>query len=192
MLHNKMKELLEIRDKLKSKKPKFIRQLGGKLKNLSLNWRAPKGMHSKLRRKRRGKQNQPSIGYSSPRLVRGLHKTGLIPLIVSNKDQLNEVKSNMGAIISSRVGKRKKLSILEEAKKNKITVLNIKDLDKYITKLNDEFEKRVENKTRKIKQKEESKKEILEKTKEEKKELTQEEKEKIEKEEKRKILEARE
>src|SRR3989344_9210690 len=107
-----MKELLRTRKVLKSKKPKFIRQQGHGLKNLSKVWRAPKGMHSKLRKKLRGKLKSPSIGYSSPRLVRGLTPSGLRPILVHTESQLANLEKNEGVIIARKVGKRKRINII--------------------------------------------------------------------------------
>ena len=65
-------ELLKLREEIKENKPDFIRQEYPARKNLKKTWRKPKGIHSKMRKKKLGKRKQPSVGYKSPRLVRGL------------------------------------------------------------------------------------------------------------------------
>ena len=51
-MKNKMaetKKLLELRKKIKGKKPNFIRQDAHKHKRLARKWRKPKGIQSKMR-----------------------------------------------------------------------------------------------------------------------------------------------
>ena len=81
--------LLEIRRRIKSRKPEFIRQDYHKKPGLKRKWRKPKGLHSKLRLNKRGKYKKVSKGYRSPWQVRGLHKTGLEERIVNNIKQLD-------------------------------------------------------------------------------------------------------
>jgi len=114
-----MDTLLKIREQVKSRKPQFVKQSGRNLKKLSKSWRAPKGMHSKLRRKLRGHLKQPSVGYSSPKLIRGYSPSGLKPILITNENQLDNLKSEDGIIISRRLGKRKKLPILKKIQEKK-------------------------------------------------------------------------
>ena len=79
-----MKELLEIRNKMKAKKPTFLKQDANRLTRLKKQWRQPKGQHSKIRKKLRSYRKQPSMGYSSPKEVRGLTREGH-KLIIINK-----------------------------------------------------------------------------------------------------------
>jgi len=186
-----MADLLELRKELKSKKPKFVRQQGHGLKKLSKSWRAPKGMHSKLRKKLRGHLKQPSRGYSSPKAVRGFSSNGFKPVVLTNENQIDTLEKNEGIIISKRLGERKRLQIFKKIKEKNLTVLNIKDIDSYISKIEGKIKKRKEKKSEKKKKKEASTKKSIEKAKQkEKKEETPEEKEKKAKEEKRKILES--
>ena len=185
-----MKNLLQIRQQIKRKKPDFIRQKGKFLKKLGAVWRAPKGMHSKLRMKHRGHISHPSMGYSSPREVRGLSPTGLRPILITNESQLSGITQNDGLIISKRLGERKRISILKKTKERNIKILNIHDVDAYIATRQKEMTEKKEQK-KKEQQKKESAKKVLEEKSAEKKEETKEEKEKKDKEEKRKVLESR-
>lgn len=109
----------------KSNKPKFKRQEQSRYKKLEDKWRKPKGMHSKLRKRKRGKGFRPSIGYGNPESIKGLHPSGFRELHVSNPNDLDAVDKKTHAVrVSSTVGKRKKTEILKKAKKMKITVLN--------------------------------------------------------------------
>ena len=184
------KELLEMRNELKKKKPEFIRQDYQKTLRLKRHWRHPEGMHSKMRLKLRGNRRQPSIGFSSPSAVKNLTPLGYKIIIVHSVSQL--AKINEPITIASDVGMKKRIEIAKKAKEKKLLVLNIKDLDKFIADAEAELKQRKESKKSKLSKKEKLKQERIKKAEEKeaaKKEETPEEKEKREKEEKRKILE---
>ena len=187
----KMNNQLEYRNKLKAKKPNFIRQQGISLNNLSENWRVPKGMHSKLRKRLRGKIKRPSIGYSSPKSVRNLHPSGLKPVLVFNEKQLKNLTENDGILLPRTLGKNNRLKLLNKIKESKLLVLNLKDIDNYIGMVGEEMEQRKKKRSDIKMKKEESKKKVIEKKKKEEKTETPEEKEKEEKETKRKVLESK-
>lgn len=175
----------------KNKKPNFARQQSKIFKKLKTGkWRAPKGMHSKLRRKRKGKGLLPSIGYSSPRKFKGLSKEGLIQVNVSNSSQLVSLTKKHGVILSRYLGTRKRLALLEKIKAMGLRVINISNIDAYKNKIETERKMKAEIKNKKDEKKKISKEESIKKAQEkEPKEETQEEKEKRQKEEKRKVLE---
>jgi len=175
----------------KKKKPKFIRQQARILKKLSRKgWRAPKGMHSKLRKKKKGKGPFPSLGYASPKELKGLTKKGLIPILVSEASQLKNLTNKHGLIVLRALGTKKKLDLLKKIKEAKLHVLNIKNIDEYINQIEEKIKLNKEAKQKTQEKKKKSKEEALKKAEAEKsKEETPEEKEKREKEEKRKVLE---
>lgn len=182
-------ELLKLREEIKEGKPDFIRQEYPARKNLKKTWRKPKGIHSKMRKKKLGKRKQPSVGYKSPRLVRGLSKEGLIPILIQSLNDLVKVTKNHIIILSRTVGNKKRIEILKKIKEKGFKIQNIKNIDEKIKSLTEEFEKRRKDKKEKLKVKEkETKKE--EKPKDQKEE-TDEEKKKREQEEKRKVLEGK-
>ncbi|USS40862.1 50S ribosomal protein L32e [Thermococcus aggregans] len=119
--------LLRIRARLKKKKPKFLRQEWWrfpKFKN-DPKWRRPKGTDSKMRLKLKGKARSPSIGWSSPKAVRGLHPSGYEEVLVHNVKELEAIDpTRQAARIARTVGKRKRLMIIERAKELGIKVLN--------------------------------------------------------------------
>jgi len=182
-----MKDLLELRKKLKDKKPDFLRQDGHKLNRLKKKWRRPKGRHSKMRLKFRGYRKSPGVGYSSPKEVRGLNKDGLKEVVVSNLKELENVEDKCIAVIGRGVGLKKKIVLLKKIKELKIKC-TIKDIDGFIKKVDEEIEERKKLSKKKIESKEKSKAEALKK-KEKKERESKEEKEKKEKEEKRSVLE---
>ncbi len=188
-----MKELLEIRRKLKKKKPTFLRQDAHRVKKLKKKWRQPKGIHSKMRYKLRSYRKQPSIGYSSPREVRGLDSKGRREIKIENVRDLDKVKVNEVIVIGATVGTKKKIEILRKAQEKKLNVKNVKDIEGFIKSVEEKLKKKKEDSKEKEEEKKKSKEEALKKAEEKKKEeekKTEEEKEK-EKDEKEK-KEARE
>ena len=116
------KELIK---RLKKRKPSFKRQNWKHYKRIVQSWRAPRGIHDKLQRKLGGKGNLPSIGYGTPKIIKGLHPSGFEELIVSNTNHLSEIDRETQAIkISSNVGKKKRIQIINKANELGIKVLN--------------------------------------------------------------------
>lgn len=120
--------LLKLRSEKKKHKPKFVRRNYIKLK-LKDKWRKPRGLHNKLRLKRKGHIKNPSTGYRSPKLVRYLDRNGLSPVIVSNINEISKLDSTKNSLIfNSTSGIRSRLKMLDKAQEMKFTVLNFKDI----------------------------------------------------------------
>ncbi len=194
-------QLLELRNKLKRKKPDFIRTDAHKKKRLEENWRRPRGRHNKIRLCKKGHRKKPSQGYRSPKAVRGLDRSGLKPIIVKNVNDLVRLdKKKDGAVISGNVGKKKRIEIAKKGIELGIAFLNFNP-KKFLEKIEQEKKVKKEEKAKEKEKKEIKKKvEVKEKTEEvvEKKVGKEEEKkeEKAEKkkedEEKRKVEEKEE
>ncbi|MFW5977507.1 MAG: eL32 family ribosomal protein, partial [Candidatus Nanoarchaeia archaeon] len=122
-----MKKLLEVRRKLKAKKPSFIRHDAHKKKRISsTSWRRPKGRQNKMRLAMKGYARSRSTGFSSPQKVSGLSSEGLVQrLVVTKKDFENLDAKTDGIIFSKTVGAKKKLELIEYAQKNNFTILNL-------------------------------------------------------------------
>lgn len=106
------------------RKPKFLRQ-GQYLKRVGEKWRKPRGIHSKLRQKKKGKGSLPNVGYMAPKNLRGLHPSGYRERLVENVNYLSLIDPKKEAVrISSKVGERKRKEIINKAKKLKLKVLN--------------------------------------------------------------------
>ncbi len=129
--------LLSTRNKRKSKKPEFERTDVNIFKQFKGKWRKPKGIHNKLRRGFRGHKQIPSIGFSSPNAVKGLTRSGFIPVNVANVNDLQNIKTDCVAIINHSVGMKKRVQILTKAKELKIKVLGVKDIDAFLTKISE-------------------------------------------------------
>jgi large subunit ribosomal protein L32e len=106
-------------------KPKFARWLSQSYGRLSDSWRHPRGRHSKVRRREKGKVAMPFIGWGAKRSERGLHPSGFMETMVSSVSDLGKIDAKANAArISSTVGKRKRAEILKKASELKIKVLN--------------------------------------------------------------------
>lgn len=123
---NMNETLLKIRAEMKKKRPSFVRSEGNSKNTRKTNdsWRKPKGRDNKLRRRVNG-EGVVSKGYSVPPAVRGLHACGLKDVVVSNINDIQKLNSKTDAArISATVGIKKKITLLAEAAKHKIKVLN--------------------------------------------------------------------
>jgi large subunit ribosomal protein L32e len=209
---NNIKELLEKRKQVKKTKPSFYRKDKYKKSRIGKSWRKPRGLDNKQRLGKKGPAIKISNGYRAPKAVRGMHKSGLLPVVVCNVGQLNPLTKEQGVIVSANVGDRKRIEIINEAKKKGLTILNLdgdKTLARIQTNLNErkqmkaklveeekEKKKSIEEKVKKEEQKkekkEEKKPESTEATKKDEGELSEEERKKQEKEEKDKLLTKRE
>ncbi len=106
------------------KKKKFIRV--GVKPNRMYRWRRPRGIDNKQRLKLKSRPPMPEIGYRKPRSVRGLHPSGLKPVIVYNPKMLENIdKDKVIVIVGRTVGKRKRLEINRKALELGIKIANI-------------------------------------------------------------------
>jgi large subunit ribosomal protein L32e len=122
----KVSKLLSLRKKKNARKPPFRRQDNTRYARLDGGeWRKPRGRHSKLRKGLKERGKVPSVGYGSPKAVRGLSANGKNPVHVSSVKDLKglDPKADI-AVIRSMVGKKKRLEIAAEAEKQKIEVAN--------------------------------------------------------------------
>lgn len=125
MVFMMIKKLIELKNKLKAKKPTFLRHDLHKKKRLSVVWRRPKGHHNKMRLHRKGYAKGRSTGYGSPALVRGLTREGLMPQIIFTKKDFTDLNKEVdGIIISRTVGLRKTKELVAYAEENGFKVLN--------------------------------------------------------------------
>lgn len=177
-----LKTALELRKRIKGKKPVFLKQDAHKKVRLRKNWRQPRGRHSKMRLKLRGHRKQPSVGYSSPKIVKGLNPQGLKEVRVYNLEDLKNVGKTEGIIIGRTVGLRKKLKLLKKIKEKKdLKLLNVKDIENFIKEIEEKFLAKKKESKEKEEEKKKSKEEAIKKAEERKKkeeEKTEEEKKK--------------
>lgn len=183
-------KLLELRTRLKKKKPDFIRQDAHKIKRIGKSWRKPRGKDSKVGHNLKGYRRGVKSGWGSPRDVKGLHRSGLKMRLICTEKEISSVDpKSEGIIISSKLGLRKRIKVVEEAIKRNIKVLNLRDAQKFLddTKKKISVEKEEREKAKKEKEKKKKEEKPKKKTIEEKIESEDERKER-EKKEKDKVL----
>lgn len=116
---------LKKRQLSKHKKPKFKRQESWRYKRVKENWRKPRGIDSKMRKKVKGWPPSPEAGYRSPKKIRGLHPSGYVEVRVQTVEALNGLDPKTQAIrIARTVGGKKRVEILALADERGIHVLN--------------------------------------------------------------------
>jgi large subunit ribosomal protein L32e len=118
-------QALELRARLKSKKPRFKRQESWRYKRVSEIWRKPNGIDSKMRIRKKGWPKLVEVGYRGPKKARNIHPSGYEDILVRNVDDLAQVNSETQAIrIAHTVGMKKRAEILSRASERHIHVLN--------------------------------------------------------------------
>jgi large subunit ribosomal protein L32e len=116
---------LALRQRHKSKKPKFRRQESWRYKRVSEVWRKPDGIDSTMRKKMKGWPKSAQIGYRGPKVARGLHPSGYAEVLVRTVDDLNKVDPKTQAIrIAHTVGMKKRAEISVRADERGVHVLN--------------------------------------------------------------------
>ncbi|HHV25395.1 MAG TPA: 50S ribosomal protein L32e [Methanosarcina sp.] len=122
---SEFRRLFNVRRVQKGKKPQFKRAACHKFKRLDSNWRRPRGLQGKQRKKYVSKGALAQAGYGSPVAVKGLHPSGYSDVLISSAAELELVDASYEAIrIASTVGARKRAIILIKAEELGIKVLN--------------------------------------------------------------------
>ncbi|MFC2162936.1 eL32 family ribosomal protein [Candidatus Altiarchaeota archaeon] len=104
--------------------PRFRRQELGKLARLDDKWRSCRGTDSKKAEGKRGRGKSPKIGYKKKKGMTDAVK-GFKPVWVDNPGKLTGIDPKTEAvIINANVGRRKRNQIIDQANKQKITILN--------------------------------------------------------------------
>jgi large subunit ribosomal protein L32e len=111
------------------KRKKFLRQNWFRHPRLGKKWRRPRGKQSKMRRKFAGKPPVPSVGYKKSEELRGL-VSGFKPVVISNVEDLQKIKSGQAAILASGLGAKRKLELEAAAKAAGIRILNLSALSR--------------------------------------------------------------
>ncbi|MBN2154718.1 MAG: 50S ribosomal protein L32e [Candidatus Lokiarchaeota archaeon] len=126
MTNTETKRLLKERENIQKKKPSFKRIESWRYKRVHGGWRAAKGIDSKTRQKLKSGVKSPNVGYRSPKKVRGLHPSGLIEVHLTHIEELENLDPKVHGIkISSRIGIKKRLKLVEDIQAKGFKVLNL-------------------------------------------------------------------
>jgi large subunit ribosomal protein L32e len=169
------KKALKARKRAKKKKPDFVRPESWRYLKLKESWRRPRGLDHKVRRKIKGWPPGVSVGYKGPKGARGLHPSGYREVLVHNAQEISNIDPKTEAArIAHRVGKKKRVEIIAEAKKRKVFILNVtlvqEPAEKKEAPPEEAEEKPTEKKKKPVAKKEKPKRKVAEEAKVSKKE----------------------
>ncbi|MHA1488320.1 MAG: 50S ribosomal protein L32e [Promethearchaeota archaeon] len=133
--------LLKLRDEINKKRPSFRRVESWRYKRVKDSWRKARGIDSKTREKRKSGVKSPSAGYRGPKKVRGLHPSGYEEVRVIQIKELENLDNKKHAIkISSKLGAKKRMNLIDVAQKNGFKILNLGISQKEIEQLESQLE----------------------------------------------------
>ncbi len=172
------------KDILKKRSKRFVRQDINKKDRLEEKWHYPKGIHSKLRHRKRGYGLIVKTGYKTPKFIRGRTLDGKLIITIQNKEQLSNIPSDVIIQLSSTLGKKKRIEILAEIIEKKLPYAG--DAEKELNTIKDLLKQRKELRAQKKARKQkikhaEKKEEKEEKPEKDKKAEKKEEAEEVEK-----------
>ena len=108
-------------------RPRFLRYLSWRFWKFERReyWRKPKGNDNKMRLQLKGYPPIVKVGYRTPSELRGLHPSGLEPVVVHNRAELESLDPTRHIVyIASTVGLRKRLELIKAARERGLRVAN--------------------------------------------------------------------
>eukprot|EP00871_Galdieria_phlegrea_P000815 jgi/Galph1/1734/GphlegSOOS_G411.1 len=115
------------RKSIKKRTKKFKRFQSDRFKRVKENWRKPKGIDCKVRRRFKGSTLMPNIGYGTNKKTRHLLPNGFYKFVVNNVKELEALlmlNRKYAAEIGHGVSAKKRKAILERAAELDIKVIN--------------------------------------------------------------------
>ena len=112
---------------VKKRTIKFKRHQSDRYHKLKENWRKPKGIDNRMRRKFKGMTRMPKIGYGSDRRTKFLLQNGFKKFRVSNPAELELLlmhNRTFAAEVAHNVSALKRQAILQRAAQLNIKVTN--------------------------------------------------------------------
>ena len=126
MTNTETNRLMNVKKRLIKKKPSFRRIESWRYKRVKGGWRAAKGIDSKTRQKLKSGVKSPNVGYRTPKKLRGLHPSGLIEVVLSNIKDLEGLNPSIHGIkISSKLGSKKRMKLIDAIQSKKFKIFNL-------------------------------------------------------------------
>jgi large subunit ribosomal protein L32e len=120
------KRMIELRKRMNKRRPSFRRVESWRYKRVKDSWRKARGIDSQTRKKTKSGVKSPSVGYRGPKRVRGLHPSGYEEVRVHNIDDMKNLNNKKHAIkISTRLGVKKRINVIDYAQSRGFKVLNL-------------------------------------------------------------------
>jgi large subunit ribosomal protein L32e len=125
MSEKEQKRLMKIKKRRKQNRPLFHQYEAWRYKKIKEKWRKPKGIDNHMRQNRKGWPKSVNVGWGTPKAVRHLHPSGKEEIMVNNTGDLTLIdpEYQVGRI-SGQIGGRKRVQIVEEAKRLNVKLLN--------------------------------------------------------------------
>merc|ERR1712111_212250 len=114
-------------DIVKKRTKKFIRHQSDRYGKVKSNWRKPKGIDNRVRRRFKGQYKMPNIGYGTANRCKHLTPEGFKRFVVRNVRELEILmmqNRTVAAEIAHNVSSRKRKDIVERAQQLAIKVTN--------------------------------------------------------------------
>ncbi len=125
-MHKDKKRLMSYRTHLQKVRPSFRRIESWRYVRVKDSWRKSRGIDSKTRRKWKAGVKSPNIGYRTPKAVRYLHPSGFTEAYIITPKDLEGLNPKIHALrISSRLGAKKRIKLLELIEEKGFKILNL-------------------------------------------------------------------
>ncbi len=123
-----IKKIVKERKRYNARKPQFLRWLWWKFPKFenNLKWKSPKGKDNPVRLHLKGYPPTAGIGYGTRSDLRSLHPSGLKPIVIHSVKELESLDPSKHIVyISSTLGLKKYLEIIEKAKAKGLKIANL-------------------------------------------------------------------
>ncbi len=120
------KRLIEQRKVINKKKPSFRRVESWRYKRVKDSWRKARGIDSQTRKKEKSGVKSPTIGYRTPKKIRGLHPSGYVEAKVTTIQDFSNLNNKQHAIkVSGKLGAKKRIALIDYCQKRGFKILNL-------------------------------------------------------------------
>lgn len=131
----------------------FTRKDAHKKARIGNKWRKPKGLQNKMRLQKKNRPQKVKPGFGTKNEEKHKDKKGLEIIQIQTKEDLKNINPKKQTILIPNLGAKKKLDLIAEAEKQKITIHNL-NIKRYKTNIQEERkQKEQKQKEREEKQK---------------------------------------